>query len=107
MHRAIANYAPSGSSEEELLKKHASLIDRAARRLVARTGLSSAYDDLWSAGAPGQVEVARRPAGSHEADLHYVEGLTYRELGQVMSVSEPRVCQLHGEALQKLRGLMS
>jgi RNA polymerase sigma factor for flagellar operon FliA len=39
--------------------------------------------------------------------LHYVEGLTYREIGQVMSVSEPRVCQLHGEALQKLRGLMS
>lgn len=226
MHRAIANYAASGSSEEEMLKKHASLIDRAARRLVARTGLSSAYDDLWSAGALGLLEAARRFDGSKGASfetfadhrirgamldelrridhlprrlrsrtddvqkskrklsgelgreatldevaqdldmdleevssvhnllephlpletalpflvqedgiedpmvraqavrtlttaleklperlqillqLHYVEGLTYREIGQVMSVSEPRVCQLHSEALQKLRGLM-
>jgi len=39
--------------------------------------------------------------------LHYVEGLTYREIAQVLEVSEPRVCQLHAEAVTKLRALLA
>ena len=35
--------------------------------------------------------------------LHYVEDLTYREIGELLGVSEPRVCQLHSEAIRKLR----
>lgn len=35
--------------------------------------------------------------------LHYVEGLTYREIAKILEVSEPRVCQLHSEAMAKLR----
>ncbi len=35
--------------------------------------------------------------------LHYEEGLNYREIAQVLSVSEPRVCQLHSEAVGLLR----
>jgi RNA polymerase sigma factor for flagellar operon FliA len=35
--------------------------------------------------------------------LYYDEGLTYREIAQVLQVSEPRVCQIHGEAVKKLR----
>jgi len=35
--------------------------------------------------------------------LYYVEELTLKEIAQVLGVSEPRVCQLHGEALKKLR----
>lgn len=35
--------------------------------------------------------------------LHYVEDLTYREIGEVLGVSEPRVSQLHSEAIRKLR----
>jgi RNA polymerase sigma factor FliA len=35
--------------------------------------------------------------------LHYAEGLTYREISKVLEVSEPRVCQLHGEALALVR----
>lgn len=38
--------------------------------------------------------------------LHYVEGLTYREIAQVLRVSEPRVCQLHGDAMRRLRDAM-
>lgn len=36
--------------------------------------------------------------------LHYVEGLTYREIANMMQVSEPRVCQLHAQALKAIRG---
>jgi RNA polymerase sigma factor for flagellar operon FliA len=223
MHRAIANYATTGiDSDEELLRKYGTLIDRSARRIVMRTGLHSAYDDMWSAGALGLIEAARRFDGARGASfetfaehrvrgamldelrrmdhlprrlrnrtddlqkskrklsaelgrdatidevaadlkvdveeasgiesllephlpldsalhvlitdesedpvvradalraltaaleglperlqillhLHYVEGLTYREIAQIFKVSEPRVCQLHSEALNKLR----
>ncbi|MBK7864770.1 MAG: FliA/WhiG family RNA polymerase sigma factor [Archangiaceae bacterium] len=35
--------------------------------------------------------------------MHYVEGLTYREIGSVLEVSEVRICQIHKEALLSLR----
>jgi RNA polymerase sigma factor for flagellar operon FliA len=39
--------------------------------------------------------------------LHYDEGLTYREMAPMLEVSEPRICQLHGEALSLLRRAMA
>jgi RNA polymerase sigma factor for flagellar operon FliA len=38
--------------------------------------------------------------------LYYVEELTFKEIAKVLQVSEARVCQLHGESVQKLRGLL-
>ena len=229
MHRAIAPYAsasPAVTDEAALLEKYQPLVERIARRLVWRTGMQSAYDDLWSAGALALLEAARRydPAKgatfatfaehrvrgamldelrsmdhlprrlrnrtdemtkakrkieeelgreatvdeiAKELDvdidevagiaallephlpldsvlhrvtssddsnasleraetvrlltraietlperlrmvlaLHYDEDLTYREIAKLMQVSEPRVCQLHGDALKKLREAM-
>jgi RNA polymerase sigma factor for flagellar operon FliA len=39
--------------------------------------------------------------------LHYVEGLTYKEIAQALEVSEARVCQLHGDAVKKLRVVLT
>ncbi len=39
-------------------------------------------------------------------NLYYQEELTMREIGQVLEVSEGRVCQLHARALHKLRVAM-
>jgi len=39
--------------------------------------------------------------------LHYDEGLTYREIARMLDVSEPRICQLHGEAVGLLRKLVA
>jgi RNA polymerase sigma factor for flagellar operon FliA len=226
IHRAVASYAsavPAGGDEAALLEKYQSLVERVARRLVWRTGMQSAYDDLWSAGALALLEAGRRydpskgasfatfaehrvrgamldelrsmdhlprrlrnrtddmakarhkleeklgreptvdeiaaeleldideAAGiaalmephlpldsvlhrvSSEDDsnasleraetvrrltraleglperlrivlgLHYDEDLTYREIAKLLQVSEPRVCQLHGDALKRLR----
>ena len=36
--------------------------------------------------------------------LYYYEGLTLREIGSVLKVSESRICQIHGRALRALRG---
>jgi RNA polymerase sigma factor for flagellar operon FliA len=35
--------------------------------------------------------------------LYYYEELTLAEIGEVLGVSESRICQIHGKALQRLR----
>jgi RNA polymerase sigma factor for flagellar operon FliA len=226
MHRAIANYAAGSQDDAATLRRYGFIVDRLARRLTNRTGLQSAYDDLWASGALGLLEAVRRfdstkgasfetfaehrvrgamldelrrldhlprrlrsrtdevtkarkklaatlgreatieevaaemnvdleEASGMEAlleppvpletalpfltadddledpvmraqtarrladaveqlpdrlklvlSLHYIEDLTYREIAGMLDVSEPRVCQLHGEALSKLRGIL-
>ncbi len=221
MHRAHARYAAETSPDEALVQRHGPLIDRVARRLASRTGGAVQAEDLWSAGAMGLVDAARRfdpardvkfetfaerrirgsmldemrrmdhlprrlraqvdrlerartratqrlgreaqpselaeelglpveeaeslallaqpqssaledlvsslPGADDQAQraetsralaeavarlperlqllvsLHYVDGLTYREIARILDVSEPRVCQLHGEAVGLLR----
>jgi len=39
--------------------------------------------------------------------LYYEEELNLREIGEVLGVSESRVCQIHGQALMRLRARMS
>lgn len=39
-------------------------------------------------------------------NLYYYEGLTLKEIGKILGVSESRVCQLHGRAIINLRGLL-
>ena len=230
--RALATYASATTDADDLIQRYAPLIDRAARRIAIRTGLKSAFDDLWSAGALGLLEAAPRydaargvsfetfvehrirgamldelrrmdhlprrlrsrtddvqkvkqrlagqlgreatteevaqamnidleelsgletllephvpldkaahvlAAGGDSATsnpvedniaraqmaqalaegfkklperlqtvmgLHYVEGLTYREIAKMLDVSEPRVCQLHADGLKRLRAAM-
>lgn len=36
--------------------------------------------------------------------LYYHEGLTLKEIGQVLGVTESRACQIHGKAMVRLRG---
>ena len=39
--------------------------------------------------------------------LYYDEELNLREIGQVLGVSEPRVCQIHSQAALRLRSRLS
>jgi RNA polymerase sigma factor FliA len=38
--------------------------------------------------------------------LYYNENLTFKEIGEILGVSESRVCQLHARAMMELRGLL-
>ena len=59
--RGHALYARASQPDESrLVALHAHRIDRAARLLCARAGLPHAFDDLWSAGALGLLDAARR-----------------------------------------------
>ena len=39
--------------------------------------------------------------------LYYHENLTLREIGDIINVSESRVCQLHAQAINRLRNFLS
>lgn len=74
-----------------------------------------------SSEAPAQDEQYIRAAEAHRVQkaierlsdrlqlvlsLHYVEGLTYKEIALALEVSEARVCQLHADAVRQLRALL-
>lgn len=37
---------------------------------------------------------------------YYIKGMTLKEIGKILEVSESRVCQIHNRALKNLKGLM-
>lgn len=39
--------------------------------------------------------------------LYYYEGLTLKEIGQVLGVTESRISQMHAKAILRLRGRLS
>jgi len=39
--------------------------------------------------------------------LYYHENMTLKEIGVTLTISESRVCQLHAQAIMKLRKLLS
>lgn len=58
-------------------------------------------------GALGQAIANLPERESLVMALYYDEELNLREIGEVIGVSESRVCQIHGEALVRLRARMS
>jgi RNA polymerase sigma factor for flagellar operon FliA len=40
-------------------------------------------------------------------NMYYQDGLTLREIGQILGVSESRVCQIHTGALRALRAQLN
>jgi len=69
MHRAHALYAPPRTADEDLVRRHAPMVDRLARQIAARAGARECAGDLWSAGAMGLLEAARRYDGSRAVDF--------------------------------------
>jgi RNA polymerase sigma factor for flagellar operon FliA len=39
--------------------------------------------------------------------MHYFRGLKFKDLGQMLGVSEPRVSQLHSRAMGRLRTILA
>jgi RNA polymerase sigma factor FliA len=55
-----------------------------------------------------QVAVKRLPEREHLVlSLYYYEGLTFKEIGKILEVSESRVFQLHQQAMMRLRGYLA
>ncbi len=108
MHRALATYSSSstGNEADELIQKYSSVIDRIVRRIVMRTGLQSAFDDLWSAGALGLLEASRRFDSSRGVTFetfveHRIRGAMLDELRRMDHL--PRRLRSRTDDVQKAR----
>jgi RNA polymerase sigma factor FliA len=88
MQKAYEAYRPEPLSDSEVVSKYAHLVDRLARQISARVGSREIQDDLWSVGALGLVDAARRfdPARGIKFETfaqHRIRGAMLDELRQM------------------------
>lgn len=104
---------------------HAMVRDSVAARLFSLADLTEedgSFDDFVAGNDPGPAEEFDREAfredlataigGLPEREqlvmsLYYEQELNLREIGEVLGVTESRVCQLHGQALARLRARLT
>jgi RNA polymerase sigma factor FliA len=76
----------------------------------ARDEGPSPLDDIEDAGFRGALGTAIGGLPEREKlvlSLYYDDDMNLREIGEVLEVSESRVCQIHGQALVRLRARLS
>lgn len=67
-------------------------------------------DEAEKNDAKRQLEIALKKLPERERTLlvfYYHENMTLKEIGEAIDVSESRVCQLHAQAIMKLRNILS
>jgi RNA polymerase sigma factor for flagellar operon FliA len=88
------------SSLDQLLEVHAE------SGLVADQDLSGPLHELMHEGFESSLadEISRLPEREKMVmALYYEQNLNMKEIGLVLGVSESRVCQLHSQAVSRLR----
>lgn len=70
--------------------------DVAADEELCRNEMRSSID---------RAVAALQPRAQRVVHLHYTEGLTLRQIGDQLGLSESRVCQIHAEAVRRIREL--
>lgn len=71
---------------------------------------SKPEDELERIDAKRELENALKKLPERERTLlvfYYHENMTLKEIGEAINVSESRVCQLHAQAIMKLRNILS
>lgn len=67
-------------------------------------------DEIERTDAKKELELALKRLPERERTLlifYYHENMTLKEIGEAINVSESRVCQLHAQAIMKLRNILS
>ncbi len=76
----------------------------------ARDERPGPFEDIEDAGFRGALAGAINVLPEREKlvlSLYYDEDMNLREIGEVLEVSESRVCQIHGQALVRLRARLA
>jgi RNA polymerase sigma factor for flagellar operon FliA len=108
MYDARARYLPGpGDSDESILQRHGVLVDRIARRFASRSGHTVSAEDLWSAGAIGLIDAARRFDASRDVRFetfaeHRIRGSIIDELRRMDHL--PRRLRAQVEAVSTAQG---
>lgn len=93
-------YDKKGSSEDSV-----EIIDT-----IADEKFSNPDEELEKKDSKKELENALRRLPERERMLlvlYYHQNMTLKEIGDIINVSESRVCQLHSQAIMKLRNLLS
>jgi RNA polymerase sigma factor for flagellar operon FliA len=93
-------YDKKGSSEDSV-----EIIDT-----IEDEGSSRPEEEAEKKDAKRELEQALRKLPERERTLlifYYHENMTLKEIGEAINVSESRVCQLHAQAIMKLRNILS
>jgi len=103
-HRALSRYKEKVDDGSELIKQYAKLIDRCARAISMKIGTWNLHDDLWSAGAVGLMDAARRYDKDKDVKFesfveHRIKGAMLDELRRMDHL--PRRLRAKIVALQK------
>ncbi len=69
------------------------------RSRTSRTPAFAAHSATAISGLPEREKLV--------LSLYYDEDMNLREIGEVLEVSESRVCQIHGQALVRLRARLA
>ena len=67
-------------------------------------------DEIEKTDAKKELEIALKKLPERERTLlvfYYHENMTLKEIGEAINISESRVCQLHAQAIMKLRNILS
>jgi RNA polymerase sigma factor for flagellar operon FliA len=131
--RSLENQLGRTATDDELARALGTTVDNLPKNLAEIVAPVLSLDDLVMMSDDGQKvswldtlpDDRLGPAASFDAEemtvilgqaidllpererllisLYYHEGLTLKEIGQVLSVTESRVCQLHSQAVGRLR----
>ena len=107
-----------------LSEYHQILIDSSSSRIYS---IDSIEENIQDAGVPSSSEQTPEEALSQDEyqrqlvdsirqlpekeqlvmSLYYDDELNFREIGEILDVTESRICQLHGQALLRIKARMS
>jgi RNA polymerase sigma factor FliA len=102
--------ATTAEDEASLVTRHAGMIDRVARRIAAAAGQLPLREDLWSVGALGVIDAARRFDGARGVRFeafaeHRVRGAMLDELRRMDHL--PRRLRERTKRVAKVRSRLS
>lgn len=104
-HKVLAD-----SSSSRLFSLEETLDEPALHRAPPRSDSATPEQELHESQFRGRLakEINRLPERERLVlSLYYEQELNLKEIGEVLDVTESRVCQIHGQAMIRLRGVVA
>ena len=98
------------SSSSRLFSLDETLEEPSLHRAPPKSDAATPEQELYQSQFRGQLaeEIDRLPERERLVlSLYYERELNLKEIGQVLDVTESRVCQIHGQAMLRLRGAVA
>ena len=80
------------------------------KKEIEDTNSSRPEESIEKVDAKRELEMALKKLPERERTLlvfYYHENMTLKEIGEALNISESRVCQIHAQAIMKLKNILS